>query len=148
MSAADEVVCITWKYTEEQKNMPVLRYTNEVIGAYVTTGLRLKLYSYVDALKEIVIYCDTDSVIIRTEVWAASGFDCGDKFGDMTNELGPDEYIEEFGLEALRTSVQNRNRTDSGEEDRVQSTQNNAQFRCGSARQLLQYTGYDLGCRC
>jgi hypothetical protein len=29
------------KYAD--KNMPILRYTNEVIGAYVTTGARLKL---------------------------------------------------------------------------------------------------------
>jgi hypothetical protein len=38
--AGDEVLWITWKYVEE--NMPVLRHTNEVIGAYVTTGARLK----------------------------------------------------------------------------------------------------------
>ena len=43
--AGDEVVWVTWKYMEEEENMPVLRHTNEVIGAYVTTGARLKLYS-------------------------------------------------------------------------------------------------------
>jgi len=36
--AGDEVVWVTWKYMEEVENMPVLRHTNEVIGAYVTTG--------------------------------------------------------------------------------------------------------------
>ena len=48
-----------------KESMPVLRYTNEVIGAYVTTGVRLKLYIYVYALKERAIYSDTDSVILR-----------------------------------------------------------------------------------
>jgi len=50
LSAADEVVWIEWMYGEGKENMLVLRYTNEVIGAYVTTGVRLKLYSYVYAL--------------------------------------------------------------------------------------------------
>ena len=31
--AGDEVVWVTWKYVEEEQNMPVLRHTNEVIGA-------------------------------------------------------------------------------------------------------------------
>jgi hypothetical protein len=41
----------------------LLRHTNEVIGAYVTTGARLKLYTYLDSLEERAIYCDIDSVI-------------------------------------------------------------------------------------
>jgi hypothetical protein len=53
------VVWVTWKYVEE--NMPILSHTNEVIGAYVTTGARLKLYSNLDALKR-AICSDTDSV--------------------------------------------------------------------------------------
>jgi hypothetical protein len=48
---------------EEEENMPVLRHTNEVIGAFVTTGARLKLYTLLAALNENAIYCDTDSVI-------------------------------------------------------------------------------------
>jgi hypothetical protein len=50
--AGDEVVWVTWRYVEEEENMPVLRHSNEVISAYVTTGARLKLYTYLDALKE------------------------------------------------------------------------------------------------
>jgi hypothetical protein len=63
--AGDEVVWATWKYAEEEENMPVLSHTNEVIGAFVTAGARLKLYSYLDALKESAIYCDTDCVIYK-----------------------------------------------------------------------------------
>ena len=43
--------------------MPNLRHTNEVLGAYVTTGARIHLYRYLDRLGERAIYCDTDSVI-------------------------------------------------------------------------------------
>ena len=43
--AGDVIVWAIWKYVEEEENMPVLRQTNEVIGAYVRTGARLKLYS-------------------------------------------------------------------------------------------------------
>jgi len=50
--ADDEVVWLVWSYVEEEENMPVLRHTNEVIGPYVTTGARLKLYTYLDALKK------------------------------------------------------------------------------------------------
>jgi hypothetical protein len=41
--AGDDVVWVIWKYVKEEENMPVLRHTNEVIFAYVTTGARLKL---------------------------------------------------------------------------------------------------------
>jgi len=43
--------------------VPSLRYTNEVIGAYVTAGARIHLYRYLDRLRENAIYCDTDTVI-------------------------------------------------------------------------------------
>jgi hypothetical protein len=66
-----------------------------VIGAYFTTGARLKLYTYLDALKEI-IYCDTDSAIYIQKCGQPPAVMCGDKLGDMTNELGPNEYVQEF----------------------------------------------------
>jgi hypothetical protein len=31
--AGDEVVLVTWMYVADEENMPVLRHTNEVIGA-------------------------------------------------------------------------------------------------------------------
>ena len=61
--AGHDVVWVMWRYVEEEENMPVLCHTNEVIGAYVTTRARLKLYTYLDALKKKALYCDTDSVI-------------------------------------------------------------------------------------
>jgi hypothetical protein len=92
----DEEVWATWKYAEEEENMPVLRHTNEVIGAYVTAGARLKFYSYLDALKESAVYCDTDSVIYIRKCGQPPAVVYGDKLGDMSSELGPEEYIEEF----------------------------------------------------
>ena len=94
--AGDKVVCVMWRYVEEEENMPVLRHTNEVIGAYVTTGARLKLYTYIEASKEKAIYCYTDSVIYIQKCRQPPTVTCGDKLGDMTNELAPDEYISEF----------------------------------------------------
>jgi hypothetical protein len=62
----------------------------------VTTGARLKLYTYLDALKERAIYCDTDSVIYIQKCGQPPTVTCGDKLGDITNELRSDEHIEEF----------------------------------------------------
>jgi hypothetical protein len=76
--------------------MPALLQTNEVIGAYVTTGARLKLYMYLDALKERAIFFDTDSVIYIQKCWQPPAVTFGDKLGDMTNELRSDEYMVEF----------------------------------------------------
>ena len=81
---------------KEEENMPFLRHTNEVIGSYVTTGARLKLYTFLDALKEKAIYCDTDSVIYIQNRGQPPAVSCGDKLGDLTNELGRDDYIEDF----------------------------------------------------
>jgi hypothetical protein len=75
---------------EEESNMPVLRHTDEIIGVYMTTWARLKLYTYLDALKEKAIYCDTDSVIYIQNCGQPSAATCGHKLGDTTNELGPD----------------------------------------------------------
>jgi hypothetical protein len=47
-------------------------------------------------LKEKAIYCDTDSVIYIQKCGQPPAVTCGDKLCYMTNELDPDEYIEEF----------------------------------------------------
>ena len=60
--ASDDVVWISWKHSAEEQ-VPNLRHTNEVIGAYVTAGARMHLYRYLDRLGERAVYCDTDSVI-------------------------------------------------------------------------------------
>jgi len=41
--ASDDVVWISWKHSAEE-HVPNLRHTNEVVGAYVTSGARIHLY--------------------------------------------------------------------------------------------------------
>jgi len=60
--ASDDVVWLSRKRGAEE-DVPNLRHTNEVIGAYVTAGARIHLYRYLERLRENAIYCDTDSVI-------------------------------------------------------------------------------------
>jgi ribosome biogenesis protein Nip4 len=62
MFASDEVVWVSWRYSDEEQ-VPNLKHTNEVLGAYVTTGERLRLYHFLDKVQEIALYCDTDSII-------------------------------------------------------------------------------------
>lgn len=69
------------------------------IAAYVTTGARLKLYSYLDTSGESVLYCDTNSVIHIRNVADPPNVPTGDFLGKLTNELedfGPDAYIDKF----------------------------------------------------
>ena len=47
--ASDDVVWLSWKRGAEE-DVPSLRHTNEVIGAYVTAGARIYLYRFLDRL--------------------------------------------------------------------------------------------------
>lgn len=96
MFAGDKVVWVTWNYAVQEDNKPVLHHTNEVIGSYVTTAARLKLYSYLHALKERALYCDRDSVMYVQNSGQPPAVTCRDKLGDMNSELGSDKYVEEF----------------------------------------------------
>jgi len=49
VSASDDVVRLSWKCGTEE-DVPNLRHTNEVIGAYVTAGAKIHLYRYLDRL--------------------------------------------------------------------------------------------------
>jgi len=91
---SDSVCWASWRYAEEEE-IPNLRHTNEVIGAYVTAGARMHLYKYLDKLRERALYCDTDSVLYIQDD-EPPYIEYGDNLGDMTNELRPDEYIDEF----------------------------------------------------
>jgi len=76
--------------------VPILRHTNEVNSAYVTTGARIHLYRYLDRLGENAIYCDTDSVIYIQPRDDTGLIETGDKLADMTSELRPTQYISKF----------------------------------------------------
>jgi hypothetical protein len=91
MFASDEVVWVSWRFTDEEK-IPNLKYTNEVLlGAYVTAGARLRLYHFLDKVQENAPYCDTDSIIFVRKESEPPLIECGDSLGDMQNELKPGE---------------------------------------------------------
>jgi hypothetical protein len=78
-----------------EEETPTLKHTNEVVGAYVTAGARLKLYTYIEALNRDVLYTDTDSIIF---VSRDGENDCGVRCG-VTDELadyGQGAFISEF----------------------------------------------------
>jgi hypothetical protein len=92
--ASDYVVWIAWRYSDEEL-VPSLRHTNEVIGAYVTAGARIHLYSFLDRLQDKAIYTDTDSVIYVQPRDEPALVETGDNLGRMTSELKPHEIITE-----------------------------------------------------
>jgi hypothetical protein len=63
--ASDEVVCESWRYIADEK-VPNLPHKNEVIGAYITAGARIQLYSFFDMVKQMALYCDTDCYLNTT----------------------------------------------------------------------------------
>jgi hypothetical protein len=65
---------------------------------------RLKLYKYLDLLKERASNSDTDSLICIQKCGEPPAVTCGDKLGDMTNELGSDEYKKSLCQEAPRST--------------------------------------------
>jgi hypothetical protein len=95
MFASDEVVWVSWRFSDEEK-IPNLKHTNEVLGAYVTAGARLRLYNFLDIVQENALYCDTDSIIFVQKENEPPMIECGDNLGDMQSELKPGEYIQEF----------------------------------------------------
>ena len=94
MFASDEVVWISWQFASEER-VASLRHTNEVIGAFVTAGARIHLYSYLDRLQDKAIYCDTDSALYIQPADEPALVETGDNFGKMTSESKPNEIISE-----------------------------------------------------
>ena len=95
MFASDDVVCSSWRYIAEE-NVPNLRHTNEVIGAYVTAGARIHLYGYLYKLQQRALYFDTDSITYIQPNVDLPLVETGDCLGAMTSELKPGFHIEEF----------------------------------------------------
>jgi len=94
MFASEDVVWISWQFSSEER-VASLRHTNEVIGAFVTPGARIHLYSYLDRLQDKAIYCDTDSVLYIQPAGEPALVKTGDNLGEMTSELKANEIISE-----------------------------------------------------
>lgn len=92
-----EKAIIHW--TDKDDHVETMPNTNIFIAAYTTAMARLKLYTYLEKLKDRVLYFDTDSVIYISK---KGEYDppTGDFLGDMTDELSKDygegSYITEF----------------------------------------------------
>ena len=69
--------------------------TNIFVAAFTTCHARLKLYKYLDAMQERVLYFDTDSVIYSQQP-GQSALPLGDFLGDLTNEVDHDDHIVDF----------------------------------------------------
>jgi hypothetical protein len=89
--ARDDDVCASLRYIAVEK-VPNLRHTTEVIGAYVTEGTRIHHYKYLDKLKQMALYCDSESVIFIQPDDQPALIETGDCLGAMT----PGLHIEEF----------------------------------------------------
>jgi len=80
MFVSDDVVWISWQFSPEER-VPSLRHINQVIGAYVTAGSRIHLYSYLDKLQNKAIYCDTGSVLYIQPADGPALVETGDDLG-------------------------------------------------------------------
>ena len=69
--------------------------TNVFVAAFTTCHARLKLYKYLHAMQERVLYFDTDSVIYSQKE-GESQLPIGDFLGDLTNEVDPGDHIVDF----------------------------------------------------
>ena len=90
----DEVLEVVYKAVDDEcvENGK----TNLFMAAFTTCHARLKLYGYLHALQQQVLYFDTDSVIYSRREGELS-LENGDYLGDLTDELSsPGEYIVEF----------------------------------------------------
>ncbi|RXN22029.1 putative DNA polymerase [Labeo rohita] len=71
------------------------RDINVFIGAFMTVHAQLELYDLMDKLGDRVLYTDTDSLIFvsRDGDWMPP---LGDHLGELTDEIGDDDYIMEY----------------------------------------------------
>lgn len=68
---------------------------NIFVAAFTTCYARLKLYEYLNTLQKQVLYFDTDSVIYTCKP-SQPKLTNGDYLGELTDELGRDDYIVDF----------------------------------------------------
>lgn len=103
------VMVVNWKYLDD--SVKVSNMTSVTIASYVTATARLMLYSYLEQLKERVLYFDTDSIIFVDWPGAISP-PVGDFVGDLKDDLaeyGPGSFIDSFvsgGPKTTRTGLE------------------------------------------
>ena len=90
---SDTTALIQWCYSAGD-SCPT-RDINVFLGAFTTAHARLELYDLMDRLGDRLLYSDTDSVIFvsREGDWEPP---LGPYLGDLTDEIGGDDFITEF----------------------------------------------------
>ena len=89
---SEDVLEVVFSYVDEDASEG--KKTNIFIAAFTTAQARLKLYNYLDPLRDQVLYYDTYSVIYSCKPGQTT-IALGDYLGDMTSELNEDDYINE-----------------------------------------------------
>jgi len=82
-------------HAELKDNQPDNGRINIFVAAFTTCWALLKLYSYLEHLKQQVLYFDTDSVIYSHKPGQAD-VSLGDYLGEMTDELDDGDFITDF----------------------------------------------------
>jgi len=93
-------------HTELKNNQPDNGRINIFVAAFTTCWAHLKLYSYLEQLKEQVLYFDTDSVVYSHKPGQADVL-LGDYLGEMTNELDDGDFITDFTAAGPKLRLQN-----------------------------------------
>lgn len=93
----DKKAIINW--IDKDEHVETMPNTNIFIAAYTTAMARLKLYTYLEQLKDRVLYFDTDSVIYiskKGEYDPPTGGFLGDMTDELSKDYGEGSYITEF----------------------------------------------------
>ena len=105
---SEDVLEVVFSYVDEDASKG--KKTNISIAAFTTAEARLKFYSYLDPLRDQVLYYETDSVIYSCKPGQTT-ITPGNYLSNMTSELNADGYITEFisgSAKKLRISHQTR----------------------------------------
>ena len=90
---SEDVLEVVFSYVDEDASKG--KKTNISIAAFTTAEARLKFYSYLDPLRDQVLYYETDSVIYSCKPGQTT-ITPGNYLSNMTSELNADGYITEF----------------------------------------------------
>jgi hypothetical protein len=99
----ESMVVLSYKYKHTDL-IPMMNNTNLYIAAITTAYARMELYKYLDMCSfaekstSRALYCDTDSIIYEFDNSDSSfsGLPIGPHLGELTNELGSDDFITHF----------------------------------------------------
>ena len=84
---------IMYTYSSEEKKQGV--QSNLLISSYVTSLARIYLYRAIQWAGPDLIYCDTDSILVKQKIEDSDFPGLGPLLGQWKDEIGVDKFIEE-----------------------------------------------------